>query len=443
MAVGDPLWLVIAQLVAVVLLVLLNAFFVAAEFAIVKVRITQVAARSRAGDARARIAQHVTGHLDAYLSACQLGITLASLGLGWIGEPAIADLLEPAFVSAGVRDEVLLHTTSFAVAFGLITFLHIVFGELAPKSIAIRHAEDATLALARPLHWFYRAFRPAIVLLNGVANRMLKLAGFEPATGTEQAHSEAELREILAASGQGPREDRSRFLLNLFDLRALKASDVMTPAPRVVALDVRKPLEENVRAAEDAGYSRYPIVDGNLDNVLGMVHQKDIASRILRKDRPEQSLLDIKRDVQLVPDSQNAEALLQQLIRRGQHLAVVVDEHGRTVGLVTMEDLFEEVFGNIRDEFDEPEQSYKALPDGSWMVDGTMSLHDLDSLCGTRLRRPGVSTLSGLVIEHAGRIPVAGETFRIDGLELTVREVGRRRVRSVEVRRVTAAAEQA
>lgn len=430
----EPLWLIALKLVVVVLLVLLNAFFVAAEFAIVKVRASQVTVRAREGDPRARVAQHVTGHLDAYLSACQLGITIASLGLGWIGEPAVAALLVPLFSAAGVTSEVLLHTVAFGLAFGFITFLHIVFGELAPKSIAIRHAEHATLSLSRPLHLFYRMFSPAIVVLNGFANRVLRAAGFEPATSTEQGHSEAELREILGGAGKGLADPRSRVLLSLFDLRALRAGDVMTPVTRMVTLDAKKPLEENIRLAEDSGYSRFPLIDGSLDQILGMVHHKDI-SRIVRKDRPEQSLQDIRREIMMVPESQSAEEVLTQLIKRGLHMSVVADEHGRTVGLLTMEDLFEEVFGSIRDEFDEPEPTYRVLADGHYLIDGTMGVRDLEELVGEPLRRPGITTVSGLVIDAAGRIPMAGETIRLGALEITVREVGRRRVRAVEVRR--------
>lgn len=434
---ADPLWLIAGKLLAVIALVALNGFFVAAEFAIVKVRTTQVVARGKSGDARAAMATHVKDHLDAYLSACQLGITMASLALGWIGEPAVADLLEPVFLRAGLEDGVVLHTVSFAIAFGFITFLHIVFGELAPKSIAIRNAENTTLALSRPLHLFYRVFRPAIDLLNGFANWTLHLAGFQPASGTEQAHSRAELREILSRTSRAPATPEAsgspRVLLNLFDLAERKAGDIMTPVTRLVFLDAGKPLADNIHIAEDSGFSRFPLIEGTPDHVLGMVHYKDIAN-ILRKDRPEQTLVDIRRELPNVPEAQSAEAVLTDMLRRGHHMSLVVDEHGRTVGIVTMEDIFEEVFGSIRDEFDEPEVAYKTLTEGIYLVEGTMKVRDLELLLGRDLRRPGVTTVGGLVIDVMGRIPLAGEILKWDGLEFTVREVGRRRVKSVEVR---------
>jgi CBS domain containing-hemolysin-like protein len=435
---ADPAWLIALKLLAVVFLVGLNAFFVAAEFAIVKVRQSQVAAAKRAGDPRAKTADHVTKHLDAYLSACQLGITIASLGLGWIGEPAVAQLIEPLFIGAGITDPIALHTTSFIIAFSFITLLHIVYGELAPKTIAIRKPEETSLRLARPLHMFYVVFRPAINALNGLANRSVQLAGIAPPTGEERITSEAELREILAGAGTAPgagrTATRARQLLNLMDLGGLKVQDIMTPVSRVVFLDARRPLDENIRLADDSGYSRYPLIDGSPDHVLGMVHYKDIFSRVIRKDRPEQTLGDVRRDILTAPETQLAENLLAEFIRRGLHMAVVVDEHGRTVGIVTMEDIFEEVFGNIRDEFDEPEQAYKTLAEGLYLVDGTMNLRDLESLMGKELRRPGVTTVSGLVIDALGRMPVPGEQVRVDGIDMTVRETGRRRVKSLEVR---------
>lgn len=429
------------MLVAVVGLVLLNAFFVAAEFAIVKVRNTQLSTRIREGDARAAVAKRITGQLDAYLSACQLGITISSLGLGWIGEPAVADVIRPGFEALGVNEPILLHGVAFAIAFSFITFLHIVFGELAPKSIAIRHPEQTALRLARALDFFFVVFSPAIRVLNRASNAVIRVLGFKPATSTEQTHSFAEIREILSGEVGGP-TTRRRAFLNLFDLAEMKAGDVMTPITRVVALDIRKSLEDNVRVADEAGYSRFPLVDGSPDNVVGMVHYKDVFSRIIRKDRPEQTLLDIKRDIMFVPENQSVENLLAELIRRGRHMAMVVDEHGRTIGLVTMEDIFEEVFGSIRDEFDEPEpieQAYRVLGEGHYLVDGTMTLHDLEDLLGAPLRKPGISTVSGWIIDHLGRMPLAGESFRLaDGYQVTLREVGRRRVKVAEFQRLKA-----
>jgi CBS domain containing-hemolysin-like protein len=245
---------------------------------------------------------------------------------------------------------------AFILAFSFITLLHIVFGELAPKTISIRKAEDTTLRLARPLHLFYVLFRPAIAALNGLANRAVLLMGIQPASGDERITSEAELREILAGAGTAPGSGRTatraRQLLNLMDLGGLRVGDIMTPVSRVIFLDVRKPLEEVIRQADDAGYSRFPLIDGSPDHVLGMVHYKDILSRVVRKDRPEQSLLDVRREVVTAPEGQLAENLLAEFIRRGLHMAVVVDEHDTAVGAITLEDVLEEIVGDIEDEFD-------------------------------------------------------------------------------------------
>lgn len=420
------------QIAVVLLLVLLNAFFVAAEFSIVKIRSSQVALRVKEGDPRAALAKRITTHLDAYLAACQVGITFASLGLGWIGEPVVAELLRPVFALLGVADELLLHTVSFVVAFGLITFLHVVFGELAPKTIAIRTAESTALRLARPLHAFYLLFWPLIVGLNGAGNRVVRVLGFAPTGIAEALHSEAELREILLGVNPAP-GSRVQALLNLLELKALRAGDIMTPVTRVVALDLRKPLEDNLRIAEDSGYSRFPLVDGSLDHVVGMAHFKDL-NKILRSDKPEQSLKDIQRGSLFVPEGESVEHLLAELIRRAQHMAIVVDEHGRTVGVVTLEDVFEEVFGSIRDEFDEAEAPYKPLEGGRYVVDGTMGIRDLEALVALKLRKPGVTTVSGYIIESLGRLPMPGERFQLGQMEVAIREVGRRRVKSVEIK---------
>lgn len=422
------------RLLAVLALVLLNGFFVAAEFAIVKVRGTQIEARLATGEKRAVRAKHVTDHLDAYLSATQLGITLASLGLGWIGEPALAVLVEPLLANFGIANPAIVHTIAFAIAFGIITFLHIVLGELAPKSLAIQRAEGVTLWTARPLHVFYIIFKPAIWALQGVANQLLRAFGVRPASETEVVQSEEELRLLLAHAGKTRvlAKHRAEFILRFFELKDLEARHVMTPRMRIFALDARKTFEENMHIAEDAGYSRFPLVDGDLEHVVGMVHYRDL---VTLSRRPKREMLSIRRSVLFVPESQSTEDLLDSMLRRGLHMAVVTDEFGSTAGIVTLEDIFEELFGEIRDEFDthEVEQMFQDLGDGHFVLDGLTPLHRASAILKEPLENPDVTTLSGYLVAEMGRLPTKGEQVRIGSYEGVVRAVDRRRIQTVEL----------
>ena len=432
---------VVLKLLAVVALVLLNGFFVAAEFAIVKVRSTQLAAQANQGNRRAKRAQHVTKHLDAYLSATQLGITLASLGLGWLGEPAVADLLIGPLHAMGIQSEALVHGIAFTVAFGIITLLHIVVGELAPKSLAIQRAERTTLRTAAPLHAFYVVFKPAIVLLNGLANWLLRLFGVRPASEHEKAHTEEELRMLLAESSTKKTLNRQRadILLRVFSLKSLEARNVMTPRPRVEWLDATRPFDENLRKAEESGYTRFPLAEGDLDRIVGMVHYRDLI-RLAQSGRPQRDISSVRRPVVVVPTTKPLEDLMTELLGRGLHMATVIDEHGSTAGIVTLEDIFEEIFGEIRDEFDAPEGElpYRVVSDGHFILEGHMPLHQAAALLRTDLRNPDVTTVSGFVVDQLGKLPAKGERFRMGPYEARVREIERRRIQSIEVWREAA-----
>ena len=435
---------VVLKLVAVVALVLLNGFFVAAEFAIVKVRSTQLAAQASRGNRRAARAQHVTKHLDAYLSATQLGITLASLGLGWLGEPAVADLLVGPLHAVGVESEALVHGIAFTVAFGIITLLHIVVGELAPKSLAIQRAEGTTLRTAGPLHVFYVVFKPAIVLLNGLANWLLRLFGIRPASEHEKAHTEEELRMLLAESSTKKTLDRQRadILLRVFSLKNLEARNVMTPRPRVEWLDVTRPFDENLRRAEESGYTRFPLADGDPDKVVGMVHYRDLI-RLARSASAQKDVSSVRRPVVVVPTTKPLEDLMTELLGRGLHMAIVIDEHGSTAGIVTLEDIFEEIFGEIRDEFDAPEGElpYRVVSEGHFIIEGHMPLHQAAALLRADLSSHDVTTVSGFVVDQLGKLPAKGERFRMGPYEARVREIERRRIQSIEVWRTPEPAE--
>lgn len=426
------------RLLAVLLLVLLNGFFVASEFAIVKVRRTQLVARGRRGDARAKVGTHVVDHLDAYLSATQLGITLASLGLGWIGEPFVAAMIEPLLLLAGITSLVVLHTIAFTLAFAFITFLHIVLGELAPKSLAIQRAEAVTLWTARPLHWFYVAFKPFIWTLNGVANLVLRAVGIRPVSEAEMVQSEEELRMLLAEAGQKRAlgKDRADFLLRALRLADLSPRNVMTPRTRVVHLDARSPFAETFLKAREAGYSRYPVADESLDQVLGFVHMRDLYE-LNESPRSNKDIRGLVRPLIFIPDSAPLQDALNQLLARGVHMAVVTDEYGSTAGIITLEDVFEELFGEIRDEFDVGEvEGVRVVSEGHFILDGQLPLHQASSALAMPLESDA-TTLGGHITAQLGRLPQRGERLRIGPYEVVVREVDKRRVQSVEFTRAT------
>ncbi|HWG91625.1 MAG TPA: hemolysin family protein, partial [Candidatus Thermoplasmatota archaeon] len=383
-----PLGEILFYLALVLFLVFLNGFFVAAEFAIVKIRATQIEESLKAGNRRAKRAKHVVNHLDAYLSATQLGITLASLGLGWIGEPAIAHLIvEPLLAYAGVTSETVITTVSFAIAFAVITFLHIILGELAPKSLAIQKPMGTTLAIAAPLHMFFVIFKPAIWVLNGTANRLLRLIGVQPASEAELVHSEEEVRIILSEAGRpddSGDQERTNLALRVMDLKDTTVGSIMTPRSRLAVLDLKDSWAETMRKARAQGFSRFPVVDGGLDNVVGMVLFRDLVTASEDKSAP--NLRALLREMPFVPESQRAEDLLWELVRRGRHMAVVVDEFGSSSGLVTLEDIFEEIVGEIRDEYDEGEQrAYRKVADGHYFMMGEIPLREVEQLLDVEL----------------------------------------------------------
>src|ERR1700720_735791 len=339
----DSPGILLGKLAAIAALVLLNGFFVACEFAIVKVRASQLDALVEEGDIRANLVKYVRGHLDAYLSATQLGITLASLALGWLGEEFLAHLLEPFFALANIHSHVFVTSVSVALAFIGITFMHIVFGELAPKYTAIANPLAVSLRLVRPLGAFYFLFRPAIWLLHKSSNFLLRgLLRMKPIPGTELAHSEEELRLILEQSEKS--KDVSplgrKLVLNVLDLRERVIRDIMTPRGEVVYLDVEDDFETNAKKALASKHTRFPLCPENLDNPVGQIHIKDLVP-IMNDPNPD--LMKIKREFLPVPEMMPLEKLLSLFLSKHAHLAIVVDEFGGTVGMVTLENVLEEL----------------------------------------------------------------------------------------------------
>jgi CBS domain containing-hemolysin-like protein len=428
------------QLAVVIFLVLLNGFFVASEFAIVKVRGSQLESLKSADVAHAL---KVTQHLDAYLSATQLGITLASLALGWVGEPFLSRVLQPAFFLVGITDESVIRWSSTGLAFGTITFLHIVLGELAPKSLAITKALPTTLWVARPLGWFYVLFKPAIWFLNGAANLILRhLFKVQPVSEHELAHSEEELRVILAQSAA--HEEVSSLgkdlLLNALDFRDRVVRDITTPRGEVVFLNTEDSFEENLRRAIESQHTRLPLCEGHLDNTIGLVHIKDLL-RLTREAQPD--LHGIKREMHPVPEMMPLEKLLPFLLGKHAHVALVVDEYGGTSGIVTLDNVLEELVGDIQDEFDAEKPELRKLNDHEFDVEGSLGLYELKDLVGLELESEEVSTIGGYVTECLGHLPRLGEQTRIEDYLVTITATDGRRVGKLHFKRQAAASDAA
>jgi CBS domain containing-hemolysin-like protein len=423
--------IIFLKLLAVVFLVLLNGFFVASEFAIVKVRASQLNALDAQGEGHARLARQITTHLDAYLSATQLGITLASLGLGWLGEPFLADMIEPFFALANVTSPVLIETVAFALAFATITILHIVLGELAPKSIAIRMAVPTTLWISRPLNLFYLLFKPAIWLLNGWANWLLKrIFRVDPVAESELVHSEEELRLILDESAKAARISpvSQEIVANAFEIRRRLVREVMTPRGEVIYLDVGLSFRDNLQRAKVARHTRFPLCEDHFDRTIGLVHIKDILAQL---DEREPSLLAIKKELVVVPEMMPLEMLLTRFRDQRSHLAVVLDEFGGNVGIVTLQHVIAEVIGQLPDEFGLERREFQRLSEDEFLVDGGLAIHEMRDLAGLEWKDEDVSTVGGYVVRRLGHLPRVGEQVPIDGYIVTVEQADDRRVQQL------------
>ena len=439
---GEPLatsWdepgVIAVNLAAILLLVFLNGFFVAAEFALVKVRGSQLDPLIEEGDARARLARHIIERLDSYLSATQFGVTLASLALGWLGEPYFARLIEPVFALAGVQAPRVVSGVSITLGFVAITFLHIIIGELAPKYLSIRNPLKLALLLVRPLSLFYTVFRPAIWVLNQTANLILKkMLKINPVGGHELAHSEEELRVILAESARS--EDVTplgkEILINALDMRDRVVRDITTPRGDVVFLNTEDTFEENLKHALDSRHTRFPLCDGHLDNTIGLVHIKDLL-KLMRE--PAADLRSIRRDLHPVPEMMPLEKLLTFFLARHAHIALVVDEYGGTTGIVTLDNVLEELVGDIQDEFDTEKPELRKLNENEFDVEGSLGLYELKDLVGLELESEDVSTIGGYVTHLIGHLPKQGEQTRIENYVVTISESDGRRVAKLHFKR--------
>ncbi|MBC9914747.1 hemolysin family protein [Chitinophaga varians] len=415
-------------------LVLLNGFFVAAEFAIVKVRSSQI--NSKGGLSRATTAaKHILSNLDGYLAATQLGITLASLGLGWVGESVVTTLILRLMDALHIRmTESTAHNIAIPVAFLTITILHIVFGELAPKSMAIRKPLPTTMAVALPLRFFFVIFRPFIWLLNGLANSILRLIGLTPA-GESEIHSEEELKLIISESQEGGaiEETERELIQNVFEFDDSRVKEILTHRKDISALDMSKPFQELIDQVIKDGYSRYPVYSNTLDELKGVIYTKDLVKGVLEKTLT--NIQDILKPCFYVPDSMKIKDLLRTFQSQRLQMAVVTNEFGDTEGIVTMEDILEELVGDIQDEHDQETPIVEKKDENTYLVDAHEYLADINELLPVPLpESEHYETLSGLINYIHGNIPREGEVLVIENYEVLILKMFRSSVEKARLK---------
>jgi CBS domain containing-hemolysin-like protein len=422
-------------LIGVAVLVAANGFFVAAEFALVRARESRVEQMLEEGKRGAKLALHQIDRIDEYLAACQLGITMASLGIGFLGEPAIASLIEEAFGDA-VPHGVSL-AISLSIAYFTTTALHITVGEQVPKIYAIVHAEGTVVRVARPLQWFRVGFSPLIGLLNAASNGLLRLLGVDPRAEFEEISSAEDLKLIIARSSRGGKLDpgEAGMLSGVFHLHEQQARQVMTPIPAVVTVDVSENAETALRHCVDSGHTRLVVTENdNTDRIRGIVHANSLARRLM-SDGPGASIEESVKDALIVPETKPLDDLLADLQRERASMAVVVDEYGRTAGIVTIEDIIEEVVGEIADETDPAIAGIRRLANGDWWVRGHVPITDLaDYGLALPVDSEAYNSVGGFVFGELGRLPKRGDMVRVNGYSLRVESVRENRVDAVRIR---------
>ncbi len=423
------------EILIIVTLVLANGFFVAAEFALVKIRASQLRPLAKTGGWRVKLALKATAHLDASLSATQLGITLTSLGLGWVGEPFLAHRIEPWLAQAGITDPAAVSSIAFAAAFSVITFLHIVFGELAPKSLAIQRPKGMTLFVAGPLLVFYYIFFPFIWLLNGTANQILRLAGLRAST-SEHAFSSEELEYVFSHARHSHPGDALVNKLMVQSLRAREtlAQQIMRPRDQVVALWLDHPLAENLRIAQMSGHSRFPVCTGSLDKVEGLILVREWLWQIqaLGPDTPFEPLVRPVLEFELTTP---VHVMIERFRTSRSHLAVVLDAQRALAGIVTFEDVLEEIVGDIRDEFDIESGPVYERSESSIVVSGTLTMRELQAETGWPLEWQSRDTVAMWATRHFGRLPKRGDVQLAGDYRLTVIEASAERLRRIRIER--------
>jgi putative hemolysin len=413
------------ELLAVGVLILLNAFFVAAEYGLVTARRTRIVELQHQGNRRARDVLRITANPPFFIAAMQLAVTLTSLGIGALGEQALSN----AF------DDYLATVLAVVLAYLILTFLHVVLGELVPKGVALGHKEATALAVARPVRVFFTIFRPFIWVLEQATELVLHALGLEPPGAENEPLSEAELRMVVSQSTRSGEieEQEQEMLYKVFDFADKEAADVMVPRPEVVALSIDLPPEQALEAVMDSPYTRYPVYRESLVDVVGILHVRDLFSGLRERGMHDVKIAEIVRPAHIVPETKDLAALLAEFRRTNQHMAIVVDEYGEMEGIVTLEDLLEEIVGEIEDEFDLPDESVEQVDDDTIKIDGTFPIDDFNERFHTDLPAEDYHTVAGFVFGLLGRQPEVGDDISHDGMRFDVLEVEGSRINKLAV----------
>ena len=434
-----PTWYLLLAL----LFIIANGFFVAAEFAFITVRSTQLAELAAAGSSRARMARRISKRLDSYLSATQLGVTLASLALGWVGEPAFEHLIEPHLRPLGIVSTTAAHSVSAAFAFVVISMLHIIFGELGPKYIAIDKPVGTSIWTAHLLRAFFVTAYPVIWVLNRLSNGVLRLIGIRPASETQVAHSQEELRLILASSEKAGilSEENREIIEGVFQFSKRTARQIMVPRTDVSFISTKRTIEQNLEVIRTTRHTRYPLCEGTLDQTIGLIHVKDLF--LAQLQGPGRPLAELKREMLFVPENSTVDALLSQFIEQKTHMAIILDEYGGASGIVSLENITEELFGQIQDEFDRERPEIEPLGNGRYRVRGDYLIEDLADRLKVDVGEPAEETIGGYVMAKIGSEVAPGDRTSLNDLAIKVLEAERFRVRWVMVQMPMPATEEA
>ncbi|CAH0344739.1 hemolysin family protein [Bacillus sp. CECT 9360] len=429
----------IVNIILLIVLIALTAFFVATEFAIIRIRSSRIEQLILEGKTGAVAAKRVTSHLDEYLSACQLGITVTALGIGWLGEPTIADFLEPIFLNYNIGENT-SHIIALIIAFSLVTFLHVVVGELAPKTVAIQKSEAVTLAFSKPIILFYKIMYPFIWVLNGSARFIVGLFGLKPASEHELAHSEEELRFLLSESYKSGEinQNELKYVNNIFEFDERIAKEIMVPRTEIISFSIDDNLDNILATIRDEKYTRYPVVDGDKDNILGIVNIKEIlTAKISRESLMEEIPLKpfikpIIRVIETIP----IHDLLVKMQKEQTHMAVLFDEYGGTSGIVTVEDILEEIVGEIRDEFDADEISdVRKLNQNHYIFNSKVLINEVNDTLGIHISEEDVDTLGGWFLTHSYDVKL-GDELKAESYTFKVKEVDGHHISFIEVKKI-------
>ncbi|MFP7296555.1 hemolysin family protein [Neobacillus niacini] len=424
----------IINLIVIAILIAFTAFFVSFEFAIVKIRSTRIDQLVSEGNKKAIAAKKIVSNLDEYLSACQLGITVTALGLGWLGEPTVEHLLHPLFTHLSIPESA-AGVLSFVIAFASVTFLHVVVGELAPKTIAINKAEAVTLLFAKPMIIFYKIMYPFIKTLNGSARIIVGIFGLKPASEHEDAHSEEELQLIISESYKSGEINQSeyKYVNNIFEFDDRIAKEIMVPRTEIVAFDKSQTLEECLEIVKKENYTRYPVIDGEKDNIVGMLNMKEVLTDYISGKNLDTSIEEYTRPVIQVIESIAIHDLLVKMQKERVHMAILMDEYGGTAGLVTVEDILEEIVGEIRDEFDEDEvPEINRISENKTVVDGKVLIDEVNDLFGLDIQEEEMDTIGGWILSEKMDV-VEGDKIKYGDYEFKVLEIDGYHIKLLEI----------